>query len=144
LKQIKQIGLILGIFPFLSLNIQQDKKAKLTVEIKGVKNKKGKVLVAIYRRKDDFPKKEGRFLGAVIDAKDEKHVAVFENLPPDVYAIAAFHDENNNGIIDKNPFGIPTEVYGFSNNARNPFSAPSFESASFGIEHERKISILLK
>jgi uncharacterized protein (DUF2141 family) len=31
----------------------------------------------------------------------------------------------------KNVIGIPTEVYGFSNDARNMLSAPSFDQAAF-------------
>jgi uncharacterized protein (DUF2141 family) len=36
-----------------------------------------------------------------------------------------------NGKLDTNRLGIPTEGYGFSNNARNLFGPPSFAAASF-------------
>ncbi|WP_426027001.1 DUF2141 domain-containing protein [Brevundimonas sp. TWP2-3-4b2] len=45
-------------------------------------------------------------------------VARFENLPAGDYAMRAFHDVNGNGQMDTNPFGMPTEPYAFSNNAR--------------------------
>ena len=41
-------------------------------------------------------------------------------------------------------FGVPTEKYGFSNNARETFSAPSFSSASFELKEDKKVSVILK
>ncbi len=55
----------------------------------------------------------------------------FEDVPPGTYAIAAAHDENMNGKLDTNALGIPTEGYGFSNDAKGWLSAPSFSAASF-------------
>jgi uncharacterized protein (DUF2141 family) len=40
---------------------------------------------------------------------------VFTNLEPGTYAIIAFHDENDNGKLDENGWGVPTEGYAFSN-----------------------------
>ena len=51
----------------------------------------------------------------------------FSNLPPGAYAVAVYHDENGNGRLDTNLLGLPTERYGFSNNARRIlFFPPSF------------------
>jgi uncharacterized protein (DUF2141 family) len=44
-------------------------------------------------------------------------------------AIAAYHDENANGELDRNALGIPSERYGFTNNARGITGPPSFEDA---------------
>jgi hypothetical protein len=45
--------------------------------------------------------------------------------------VSAFLDENNNMKLDSNLFGLPTELYGFSRNARNPVGPPPFEAAAF-------------
>jgi uncharacterized protein (DUF2141 family) len=37
----------------------------------------------------------------------------FSDIKPGKYAIAVIHDENCNGELDSNLFGIPTEGYGF-------------------------------
>jgi uncharacterized protein (DUF2141 family) len=55
----------------------------------------------------------------------------FEDIPPGTYALAVIHDENMNGKLDTNWLGIPTEGYGFSNDAKALLSAPSFSDASF-------------
>jgi hypothetical protein len=49
--------------------------------------------------------------------------------PPGRYAVIAFHDENDNGRLDESPWGVPTEGYGFSNDAQGFLAAPSFEAA---------------
>ena len=116
----------------------------LTIELTGVKEVQGKVFVAIFRKKDNFPAETGQFKGVLTRVKSKSVIAVLEGLPPDTYSVAAFHDANGNGRMDKNMFGVPTEIYGFSNNARNTFSAPSFESASFELKSDRKIGIRLK
>jgi uncharacterized protein (DUF2141 family) len=54
---------------------------------------------------------------------------VFQDLKPGAYAIVAFHDENDNGDIDKNFIGIPTESWCASRNAPAIFGPPSFGSA---------------
>ena len=58
------------------------------------------------------------------------------------YAIAVFHDINDNGILDKNALGIPLEPYGFSRNARARFtSAPPFEDAKIELKNNLEIQI---
>jgi len=56
---------------------------------------------------------------------------VFKEVPPGTYGISAFHDEDNDGKLDTNIVGYPTEQYCSSNNARNMFSAPSWKDAKF-------------
>jgi uncharacterized protein (DUF2141 family) len=55
----------------------------------------------------------------------------FEDIPPGMYALAVVHDENMNGKLDTKWLGIPTEGYGFSNDAKALLGAPSFSAASF-------------
>jgi uncharacterized protein (DUF2141 family) len=65
-------------------------------------------------------------------------------LPADItqIAIAAYHDVNNNGQLDRNAFGIPSERYGFSRDARGITGPPSFDDAVVTITEEPiKISI---
>ena len=54
---------------------------------------------------------------------------VFTNLKPGAYAVIVFHDANDSGKLTENWLGVPTEGYGFSNNAEGVMSAPSFKDA---------------
>jgi uncharacterized protein (DUF2141 family) len=60
------------------------------------------------------------------------------------FAIAAFHDVNKNGELDRNPLGIPSERYGFSNNARGLTGPPSFEEAAITLEADKPIEISIR
>ena len=121
---------------------KQSKTLTLTIEVNGLSNSKGNVHVGLYRKQDDFPDIKGTFKNKIQLASEKK--LVFENLPQGNYAVAVFHDLNKNGKMDTNLFGVPTEKYGFSNNARSTFSAPDFEDAAFNLSENRKISITIK
>ncbi len=54
-------------------------------------------------------------------------------VPPGRYAVVVIHDENSNMKLDRNFFGIPKEGFGFSNNPRVIFSAPSFQAAEMPV-----------
>ena len=59
----------------------------------------------------------------------------FENVAPGVYAVFIHHDANGNGKFDTNAIGIPTEGYGYSNNA-NPMRRARFDEARFEMKAE--------
>ena len=137
----KLILLILTV-GFLSVQTAP-KKSTLTDEVRGIKKSVGKIFVAVFRKKDDFPSASGRFKYSIVDAKVGNTTANIE-LPNDTYAVAVFHDANDNTVMDKNMFGVPTEIYGFGNNARGTFSAPSFEEAAIELKQDKKIVVYIK
>ena len=66
-------------------------------------------------------------------------------LPKGEWAVAITQDLNNNGKVDKNFLGIPTEPYAFSNNVRPTVSAPRFDECKFMVDGPGKVvSIVLK
>ena len=58
---------------------------------------------------------------------------IVPDLPPGRYAVAAYVDDNRNGMQDKNLLGVPKEKYGFSNDVRGTFGPPDFAEAAFDI-----------
>ena len=56
---------------------------------------------------------------------------VFAGVEPGVYALSAIHDENDNGKLDTNFLGIPTESWCTSRDAPAFFGPPSFDNAKF-------------
>jgi uncharacterized protein (DUF2141 family) len=63
---------------------------------------------------------------------------VFNNLEAGRYAIILFHDENGNGRLDKNFWGVPTEPYGFSNDAGGFLGPPKFDDAAIMLDGNDK------
>ena len=58
---------------------------------------------------------------------------VFEGLEPGTYGVKLFHDVDGDGELARGNFGIPTEPYGFSNDAPVRFGPPSFGDAAFAL-----------
>ncbi|XZE18038.1 DUF2141 domain-containing protein [Pirellulaceae bacterium SH449] len=52
-------------------------------------------------------------------------------------AIAIYQDSNSNEKLDKNTFGIPQELYGFSNNPKRGFGPPKYAEVAVPLESER-------
>ncbi|MGJ3701297.1 DUF2141 domain-containing protein [Variovorax sp. AFSI2.2] len=69
---------------------------------------------------------------------------VFTGLAPGRYALRAFADENGNGKLDANLMGMPTERYGFSNDAKGNRAAPAFEAAAISVEADLQTVIHLR
>jgi uncharacterized protein (DUF2141 family) len=100
----------------------------LTIEINGLKNNDGQVLLEFSNEKGE------KIMGITQQIVNSKCAIVIRNLAPGRYAFKYFHDENNNNKIDANWLGIPKEGYGFSNNAKGTFGPPSFEKTIFMIK----------
>ncbi len=116
--------------------MQFGRSAELQLTLSNIRQAKGSVYIAVYD-------KEVNFL-SLDKMRDKKIVplnfsgtlqTVFPNLPPGTYAISCFHDVNGNGKLDTNLLGIPSEPYGFSNNARPKFRAPSWAESKFELKN---------
>ena len=113
----------------------------LTVNISGIESIKGSVYIAVFTDRDSFPVFGKQWRGESFSVTEKSMSYTFKSIPYDTYAIAVFHDENDNGVLDKNALGIPLEPYGFSRNARARFSAPPFEDAQFNLKGKQSIDI---
>jgi uncharacterized protein (DUF2141 family) len=103
------------------------------VKILDIRNSTGAVACALFESQEGFP---AEFLHSatnimVIKIRDTQARCDFEDIAPGTYALAVIHDENMNGKLDTDWLGIPTEGYGFSNDATAALGAPSFSAASF-------------
>jgi uncharacterized protein (DUF2141 family) len=114
---------------------------KLTISVSGLKNNTGTVKVGLYNSEGTFLKTVYKSLSSEI--KNDKAVVTFENLPAGEYAISTYHDENNNGKLDRNAMGIPSEDYAASNNAKGFMGPPAYNDAKFVINKDSKIEITL-
>jgi uncharacterized protein (DUF2141 family) len=115
---------------------------KITVTIKGLNNNKGKVLLTLYNQEDGYPQDAKKaFRGSSGTINDNTCTVILADIPKGTYAIACFHDENDNGKLDTNFMGIPTEGVGASNNARGVFGPPKYKDAKFELSGDRAMTI---
>jgi uncharacterized protein (DUF2141 family) len=106
----------------------------VNVTVEGLRNGKGILAMSPY------PDDPSRFLkpnsslqtGRVPAKAGVLQTCIFVPAPG-AYGLAIYHDENANGKVDRNGLGIPKEGFGFSNNPRIFFSAPSFKKVRFQV-----------
>lgn len=105
--------------------------AELTIAIQEVATAEGQIMVALYDNAASFPGKPLRAL-SVPAAAGAMQVRI-KDLPAGDYAFAIYHDANGNGKLDRNPLGMPSEDYAFSNNAAGKRGPPEFALARFSL-----------
>jgi uncharacterized protein (DUF2141 family) len=123
--------LVLALLTAFFMSPANGKKGNLLLEVRGITEITGDLQIGIYNTAEGFSHKETIYIGKIITVKGSTMVVEIPDLPHGTYAIAAYHDKNRNGKLDKGFFGIPTENYGFSNNARGTFGPPDFNDAKF-------------
>ncbi|MEE9413567.1 MAG: DUF2141 domain-containing protein [Methylococcales bacterium] len=115
--------------------------ASLTIEVSGINNSDGIVHIGLYDKTAGFPDEHQYMQGQTFSAADSvegKATVEFTSLRPGEYAVAGYHDINNNDEMDTNLVGIPQEPYGASQGARNLLSPPDYDDAKFEISTESK------
>lgn len=116
----------------------------LTVTVTNLRSSSGQICFSIFDGAEGFPGDSERAIArGFVRATDPSHT--FSGLKPGTYAVALFHDENGDGILNKNLLGMPKEGFGFSNNPMVLAGAPSFRAAAFEVNQpSQQISVNLK
>ena len=128
-----------------SFNNHADKTVSLTITIDNLRNSKGIVQFALYNKNGTIPDEDFTKCYKILKANIVNKTATitFTGIPLGKYAANIFHDENNNGKIDKG-FVMPIEGIGFSNYNTIGFSnRPNFAKASFDINTNKSIKIAM-
>jgi uncharacterized protein (DUF2141 family) len=112
------------------------------VIVKNVKNEKGVLMVGLFNSEKTFTMQPLK--GEMPAAKVGTITVVFKKIPAGKYAIAVFHDANQNGKLDTNFMGVPKEGFGFSNDVMGNFGPPSFEKAKFSCPISKPVSVTMK
>ena len=109
--------------------------ADLEVTLRGVHSTDGRALVAVHRQVPGagFPSDDGIVASEARPAVTGDIRFVFRSLPAGDYAVAAFHDADGDGQLDANFAGLPTEGFGFSNDARGFMGPPTFNAAKISV-----------
>lgn len=123
--------LLIFIVP-LVLGFQGGDKYTLKVDVTGLKPLKGDLYVSLHSRPEYFQVADSALMKLRVAVNSENEVVTFDNVPAGTYAIAAYHDENLNGIMDANEKGFPKEGYGFSIKTKI-FGRPNFGQAAFSV-----------
>jgi uncharacterized protein (DUF2141 family) len=112
----------------------------LAVSISGLKNNTGTIKVGLYNSEGTFLKTKYKSISSEI--KSNSAIVTFLDIPKGAYAVSVYQDENNNGKLDRNIMGIPSEDVACSNNAKGFMGPPKYEDARFVINSNSKINVI--
>ena len=101
----------------------------IKVNVSGYKTQEGEIVAALY---DEEGYDTGKMVRGAKVAVDGSVVKIeFKDVPAGEYAIRMFRDVDVNGDLNMNAFGIPSEPFAFSNNARGHMGPAKWEQAKF-------------
>jgi len=120
---------------------KENSAGSFTITVIGFESDEGKVMIALFNSEEGYSETGEKYNSIGMEIKNSQAEWIIEELPFGEYAIKLYHDENGNGKMDKNMLGIPSEDYGFSNNATGSFGPADYEDAKFifnssGQKHE--------
>lgn len=104
----------------------------LKVRFTGLHPATGFVMAGVYASQEAFDKHGAPLQGIRVAVSGDSAEATID-LPAGHYAIKAFQDVDADSKMGMNPFGIPTEPYGFSNNAVGHMGPPAWSDAAFDV-----------
>jgi len=105
---------------------------ELRVTVRGVQTDQGDIKVGLYATPEAFDKRK-RTYGMAAPAHKGEVTVVFPDIPPGRYGIAAIHDIDGDGELNQNMLGVPTEPYGFGNDAKVNLAPPAFDDMAVTI-----------
>ncbi len=113
----------------------RDSATTLTVQVSGMNAARGEVAITVY---PSDPKKFLAPKGKLARLRPRTVAPVTQvcfNLPgPGTYAVAVYHDANGDEDFNRSVIGMPTEGFGFSNDAPAKFGLPTFDTVKFAVK----------
>ncbi|MGB8259146.1 MAG: DUF2141 domain-containing protein [Terracidiphilus sp.] len=101
----------------------------LTVQVTGLSDARGKVLLTLFRDGSPVDRR-----AVEIDAKTLTASCVFDKLPQGAYAVYLLQDTNGTGQMEYDSVGMPTKGYGMSNNPAKRPGRPDFDETNFKLD----------
>lgn len=106
---------------------QQARSGSLILDITNIAHSGGTIWVGLYDSKDSYLVKEKATIKGIEVRKRGKVRLEIPNLPFGYYAVGIFHDVNNNGDMDRNYVGVPTEPFAFSKTPASKWRVPRYD-----------------
>jgi uncharacterized protein (DUF2141 family) len=132
--------IILFLFSFSLSAVAHD----LKIVVENIAPIRGTLKMALFPENSDFPSDyNSAEESIVLNVQSSTIRHTFSGLRPGIYAVALFHDLNENDTLDTNFLGIPLEPFGLSNNPRL-FGRPTFKKCQFALEKNLELKIILK
>ena len=103
----------------------------LTVNVESIAKTQGTIVLGLF---DETSYNADRAVdGANLKVEGNDVTGTFEGLEPGEYAVKLYHDVNDDGEMNTNPFGMPIEPFAFSNDAKGRFGPAKWNAAKFTV-----------
>lgn len=129
MKTICKVSLAAALFVVGTSVAELAMAAPIEVEVSGVPEIAGQIMVAVYDSEANFRKQP--VVSLKKPSKVGKMVISLGDLPAGEYAVLLYHDQNDNGKLDTALFGVPTEPWGGSTNGKFLMGAPDWKDTRF-------------
>lgn len=114
-------------------NIEETGTARVEITVAGFAQRTGQVEISLYADEAAWDGNDPLSFQWVA-VTDDSVSGLFEGLPAGNYAIRLYHDANDDGMMNMNAMGIPSEKYAFSNNVHPRFRGANYGEAVFTLE----------
>lgn len=117
---------------FMLFTSASPSEGAMQLTVTNVQQQKGRIWVGIYESKADFLKRDkSRLVEMAVDHAGNVLIPIDALQYGKEYAFAIFHDENDNGEMDYNWLGLPTEPWAFSGEPKTRLRLPVFDEVKF-------------
>ena len=128
---------------FSSLYALPDAAADVTLAVSNIEAVQGELRWLVFDSAEDYAADRNPVIAGRSRVQADAMAVTLHDLPPGNYAVKLFHDANQNGELDTNMVGLPTEGYGFSNNAGR-FGPPDFDAAAVEVKADTRIDVRVR
>ena len=109
----------------------------LRLKVSNVDESTGMIWVGIYTGEDNFLIKEkARLVGVNVDREGDVYIDLEDMEVGKAYSLAIFHDIDNDGEMNRNWLGLPSEPWAFSGPAITRLRLPTFDETKFTVSKE--------
>ena len=115
----------------------------MIVEVHGINSQEGRLMIGLFNSEDDFRSKSNPVFTETINPSDSVVRCYFKDLPSGSFALAVFHDANNDETLNTKKLGIPVEGVGFSGTSQKSLRPPKYEEALFKFFNDTTIAVHL-
>ncbi|HEV2331831.1 MAG TPA: DUF2141 domain-containing protein [Gammaproteobacteria bacterium] len=114
----------------------------IAVTVSTLRNLRGHIICALFDSAEAFDKRLPAMKVSVDPATPSAN-CVFHGVKPGTYAVTVVHDENDDGKLDTNFFGMPKEGYGVSNNHTYAMHGPVFSESRFAFPGSDNLNLAI-
>ena len=110
--------------------------ADLKVTVANIVEQEGSLMIALVASEQGFNEEEPPIASLLLKPAGEQTSFTLHNLVPGSYGIRVLHDVNGNDKMDANLVGMPTEPWGFSNDATGKFGPPKWDAVKLSVTED--------